>query len=166
MAANPSALAGPKRRPAWENAPARGLPAKTVVGALIAVDLWLGRSLVTGGENGVALAGRRVDWECAFRRQTGLPCPTCGITRSVVLALHGQWSRAWHMSPGGVALIGGLVAAAVALLGLGVIEWMGKVRTRRAENSLRVAALVYAGGAAAVWLGGWMAQLAAAWPGR
>jgi hypothetical protein len=146
--------------------PARVLSAKTVVGALIAADLLVLRLLVSGDENGVTVAGRPLDWVCAFRRQTGLPCPTCGITRSVVLALHGEWWRAWRMSPGGAVLVAGLVAAAMVLLGLGVVEWLGKAKTGRAEKSLRLAALVYAAGAAAVWLGGWIAQLVAAWPGH
>lgn len=166
MTADAITAVPPVRRRGKGLAGARGgvPPAKTVVGALIAADLLIGRSLVSGDENGVALAGRHLDWVCAFRRQTGLPCPTCGLTRSVVLALHGEWPRAWHMSPGGAAFVAGLIAAAVALLCLGGIEWLGLVRTRRAENSLRVAALAYAGGAAVVWLGGWIAQLSAAWP--
>jgi hypothetical protein len=143
-----------------------GPPAKMAAGALIAIDLLVGRVFLSGGENGVAIAGRRLDWVCAFRRQTGLPCPTCGVTRSIVLAIHGEWSRAWHMSPGGVAFVAGLMAAAAALLGLGAVEWLGSAPIRRAESSLRAAALVYTGGAAAVWLGGWVVQLAAAWPGR
>ncbi|MGA2116457.1 MAG: DUF2752 domain-containing protein [Bryobacteraceae bacterium] len=144
---------------------ARPPSAKTIVGALIAADLLLLRLLVSGDENGVTLAGLPLDWVCAFRRQTGLPCPACGMTRAAVLAVHGQWCRAWQMSPGGTALTAGLVAAAMLLLGLGVAERLGKAMTGRAENILRLAALVYAASATAVWLGGWMAQLAAAWPG-
>ncbi|MGP8244642.1 MAG: DUF2752 domain-containing protein [Bryobacteraceae bacterium] len=166
MPADPSSTVPPALGSGPVEARARVLSAKTVVGALIAADLLIGRGLVSGDENGVALAGRPLDWVCAFRRQTGLPCPTCGMTRSVVLALHGEWWRAWRLSPGGVALVAGLVAAATALLGLGAIEWLGKAHPRRAEIFLRRAALIYAGGAIAVWLGGWMAQLAAAWPGH
>jgi hypothetical protein len=143
---------------------ARVLSAKILVGALIAADLLVGRGLVSGDENGVAFAGRRLDWVCAFHRQTGLPCPTCGMTRSLALALRGEWLRAWHMSPGGAALVAGLAAAAMALLGSGALEWLGKARTLRTEKYLRLAGLLYAGGAAAVWVGGWVAQLAAAWP--
>ena len=146
--------------------PVRVLSAKTAVGALIAADLLVLRLLVSGDENGVTVAGRPLDWVCAFRRQTGLPCPTCGMTRAAMLALHGEWWRAWRMSPGGAALMAGLAAAAMVLLGLSVVEWLGNAKTGRAENSLRLAALVYAGGAAAVWLGGWMVQVAAAWPGH
>jgi hypothetical protein len=82
------------------------------------------------------------------------------------MAVHGEWLRAWYMSPGGVALVAGLVAASMVLLGLGVVEWLGKSQTGRTNDRLRVAGLVYAGGAAAVWLGGWIGQLAAAWPGH
>ena len=165
----PNSLTDDKKRssvpPSGPGKPARVPSAKTVVGALIAADLLVLRLLVSGDENGVTLAGRPLAWVCAFRRQTGLPCPACGMTRAAALAVHGEWWRAWRMSPGGTALMAGLVVAAMVLLGLGLAEWLGKATTGRARNFLRLAALVYAGGATAVWLGGWIAQLAAAWPG-
>ncbi len=37
--------------------------------------------------------------ECVFRSITGLPCPTCGSTRSVVLLSHGHFCRAFAMNP-------------------------------------------------------------------
>jgi hypothetical protein len=38
-------------------------------------------------------------WRCAFRQVTGLPCPTCGMTRAMRLALHGDFSAATQMHP-------------------------------------------------------------------
>lgn len=53
---------------------------------------------------------------CLFRAITGHPCPTCGSTRAVVLALHGRWGEALARNPLVVtallALLGGLVLRA------------------------------------------------------
>ena len=40
---------------------------------------------------------------CPFQRMTGLPCPGCGITRSLVCCGHGQWARALLLHPLGPA---------------------------------------------------------------
>lgn len=43
---------------------------------------------------------------CPFRGATGLPCPGCGITRSMTLATHGRFAESWRMHPfGGVILL-------------------------------------------------------------
>ncbi len=50
-------------------------------------------------------------WPCFFASVTGLPCPGCGMTRSVTCLLNGEWNMAmaFHpFSPGFVAL-GGLL---------------------------------------------------------
>ncbi len=38
-------------------------------------------------------------WKCPFAVVTGLPCPTCGVTRAVRLALHGDFAGATRMHP-------------------------------------------------------------------
>lgn len=53
---------------------------------------------------------------CPFRRLTGLPCPSCGLTRSVVAAAHGRLSTAVRYHPLGplvlLSLLVGLTAQA------------------------------------------------------
>src|SRR4051794_9913890 len=41
---------------------------------------------------------------CAFKELTGLPCPGCGLTRSLICAAHGDWPAAARMNPVGVLL--------------------------------------------------------------
>ena len=32
---------------------------------------------------------------CTFRQITGIPCPGCGLTRSIVAGVHGDWSASY-----------------------------------------------------------------------
>ncbi len=57
---------------------------------------------------------------CVFLKQTGLPCPTCGMTTSFSHLMHGHWRWAWQAHPFGTILAvagwlftAGLLAAAV-----------------------------------------------------
>ena len=53
---------------------------------------------------------------CGFHRLTGLPCPTCGLTRAVCHAARGHWAVSLGYHPAGLPLA--LAAAAWAL-------WLG-----------------------------------------
>jgi hypothetical protein len=46
---------------------------------------------------------------CALKVLTGIPCPTCGLTRSLCHALRGDWSASLGYHPAGI-----LLAAALA----------------------------------------------------
>lgn len=57
------------------------------------------------------LVARVIPWEripstCVFWHVTGLPCPTCGITRSVVALSHLDFPRSVTMHPFGVPAVG------------------------------------------------------------
>ena len=55
---------------------------------------------------------------CPFRLASGLPCPGCGLTRSVVALAHGDLSASLYYHPLGpvfVAVLVGLAATEVAL---------------------------------------------------
>ena len=53
---------------------------------------------------------------CAFHNLTGLPCPGCGITRSVVCCAHGLWHAALAYHPLGPPVFVGLITVALARL--------------------------------------------------
>lgn len=53
--------------------------------------------LVSAGVLGVfALLGKGI---CPIARVFGIPCPGCGITRSILLLLQGKWKLSWYMQP-------------------------------------------------------------------
>lgn len=92
---------------------------------------------------------------CIFKNTTGLPCPGCGLTRSVVYAAHGLWHQAFTYHPfGPLFLVGlgwGLAAAVISLR-----RPLNIMNTRGA--SLAITAL----GIALVVL--WIMRLSGIWP--
>ena len=96
---------------------------------------------------------------CPLHRMTGIPCLTCGLTRSVCLFARGDWSASLRMHPAGwlafivlVAALPWLAAEAAADRSLAV----------RARGRLVVLALVLGGSLAVL---GWGARLVRLWPG-
>jgi Protein of unknown function (DUF2752) len=84
---------------------------------------------------------------CPFRRMTGLPCPTCGLTRSWNAMAHFRPSAAFAEHPFGPLSF--CAALLVALRGPHVVD-RPELRDRRV-----VAAL------AALWLYAWLRRLRA-----
>ena len=137
--------------------------APAAAGAAILLQLAALRLALTADGTSAQFLGRALDWRCALRTRLGLPCPTCGMTRSVVVSLHGHLGQAWSIAPGGPVAVVGMVLAALALLGLGWVQWRGRSPYgRRAAYWLRQGTLAYAGAATVVWMAGWAAALAAA----
>lgn len=51
---------------------------------------------------------------CPLKRMTGVPCPMCGMTRSVTATVRGNLDRAWMMNPAGIIIV---VLAVVLIAG-------------------------------------------------
>ena len=68
---------------------------------------------------------------CSFKAITGLPCLSCGMTRSWVHLVHGRIEESWLMSPLGLVLcIATLVAATY-----GVLRSLGAMPALRVDLS-------------------------------
>jgi hypothetical protein len=147
-----------------------GFPA-LVIGCVTLADALAARWLLRADEEHVFVLGRPIEWVCALRSRFGLPCPTCGLTRSMVMSLHGEFARAWQMAPVGPVAVIGLVAFAITMLALARLQWSPQgvrpgVDALKWEAGARVwirkGAAIYAMGAVLVWLGGWAVSLRAA----
>jgi len=71
---------------------------------LIAAGLVLALALVLDvRDQGVVLPGMDIPLpeSCWFKRITGMGCPGCGLTRSVISLVHGNFLDAWDFNPGG-----------------------------------------------------------------
>jgi hypothetical protein len=143
-----------------------GFPA-LAVGIVTLADAIAARLLLRADSEHVFVLGRPIEWVCALRSRLGLPCPTCGLTRSIVMSLHGELGHAWQMAPVGPVAVFGMIAFAVAMLvlawlqGAGLPKWEAQIRA-----SIRRGAVIYAAGAAVIWLGGWAITFQAAWAAR
>jgi uncharacterized protein DUF2752 len=36
-------------------------------------------------------------WQCPIYHATGIPCPGCGLSRAIILLLHGDWQASLHL---------------------------------------------------------------------
>lgn len=99
-----------------------------------APERWI---LVVSMAGGVLFAGLAAlfvfgptGWTCAWREWTGVPCAGCGGTRSLLLALSGEWTGALRMNPGAVLAAVFLLLAnlyAVAVLVFRCEPWRPRV---------------------------------------
>jgi len=87
---------------------------------------------------------------CPFRRVTGLPCPTCGLSRSWTALLHGHPRESISFHP-----LGPLTAAAAAFFALGIHEASPELGARLRSRPLL-------GAAVAAWVAVWLSRLRAA----
>jgi hypothetical protein len=81
--------------------------------------LWLAVT-VTSAALGAAWLALQLPWpRCSFRELLGIPCVTCGSTRSAIALLHGDVSAAWAWNP--LALVAMLAIALFDIYALGVL---------------------------------------------
>ncbi len=119
--------------------------ASAAVGLIMLAQIVAAGILLRATPDGVSLLGRRFGGVCSFRRLTGRPCPTCGMTRSIVLTLNGQIGAALRVNFAGPAWVVAVATIAAALLWL---AWrQGQAAADRAGAVRRVRLLAVAQGA-------------------
>ncbi len=92
---------------------------------------------------------------CIFKNITGLPCPGCGLTRSVVYSAHGQWQQAITYHPFGPLFLAGVVLALVPAV-ISLRRPLNLYQTRAASILLTIAATAI--------LILWVVRLSGIWP--
>lgn len=96
---------------------------------------------------------------CPLHRMTGIPCLTCGLTRSVCLFARGDWSASLRMHPAGWLAFVVLAAASLWLPAEAAADRGLAVKARGRLVTLALGM----GGALAVL--GWGARLIRFWQG-
>ena len=71
------------------------------------------------------LAGNPLPDVCLLKQMSGLPCPGCGLTRSLVAAVHADWGKSFIHHRMGL-----LVLAYLMLQTLARLAWLGLRRLR------------------------------------
>jgi Protein of unknown function (DUF2752) len=121
----------------------------TVAGAagfIIGAGLLSARAVASADLDSVTVAGHAFHWGCWLRQSFGVPCPFCGMTRAVLLTLHGQLQMAWQLNPAGPLLTVGLclLAGALSLVMLCEQVRAGHDMALRLQRRLRFGATAYA----------------------
>src|SRR5512135_720360 len=106
--------------------------------------------IIYGGIALLALLSTRLDWalsmapSCAFKGLSGIPCPTCGSTRSLVHLSHGDIASALAMN----AVVALVIVFAVFFFFYSLITLIFDIRrigfalTEREKNTVRITAVV------------------------
>ena len=95
-----------------------GLVAAVFLASVLQADRWnLGRLSPIGGDGATT---------CLLRRLTGLPCATCGMTRSFCAVGRGAFGEAFRLHPLGPVLFGILAVVFVRSVGIAVVgrRWL------------------------------------------
>ena len=105
-------------------------------------DLWLGKHCVVAAWLGLLLAvlssSGGVGFElCWFKAATHLPCPGCGLTRSLACGIQGMLAESWRYHPMGPLILGLFVFTATQSL------LPGAIRERIAERMQARATIVH-----------------------
>ncbi len=70
-------------------------------------------ALAPGLDEWTYFMGHQVGDRCAMEVVTGLPCPSCGMTRSFVHAARFHWFRSFVYNPAGLTLFAWITAGGV-----------------------------------------------------
>jgi len=83
---------------------------------------WLGWNSIEGSQHSAMPS------VCLFKEVTGLPCPSCGTTRSLLLLMNGEFRASLLMNP-----LGLLLAAAIVVIPV----WIAVDVLRRNDSFFR-----------------------------
>lgn len=136
-----------------------GVPAG-VTGALVLLQLALWRALTTATTTSVSFAGRELGLACSFKQRFGIPCPNCGMTRGVLLSLHGELAQAFALNPAAPLLVFGVVLFAAAMLALMFLQLSGgRVWPARLRRGVKLGAVAWGVAFFAVLLAHWAGEI-------
>ena len=146
-------MAGPTHRP--------GLAA-IIVGTLLLSEVLFLRVAFSADLDHVYFAGEQLSTACSFKEKFSVPCPTCGMTRSIVLAAQGDLRSASRVNPAGAVGMVGVILFILTMFGLAILQRRKPHRkTRSLERRITTWTLAYAALTILVLLGHWLMALRA-----
>jgi hypothetical protein len=130
------------------------------VGVLLIALLVLLRAVATATPERVLIFGRELTWGCLFQRAFGIPCPICGMTRGLLLTLHGHLTDALRLNPAAPFLVAGVALFALAMIFVAIYQRArDPLRAGRLHARVRVAARAYAGMLLVIMCAHWIVEV-------
>jgi hypothetical protein len=137
-----------------------GLPAQAV-GVFLLLQIIFIRAISAANANYVSFFGHELHWVCWFKQLTGIPCPACGMSRSVILTLHGHLGQAFQINSAGPLAVIGLLLFASGMLFLGSRQNSSSSESLSLlRNQIWCCSLVYSMALLAVVVTSWITKIA------
>lgn len=76
---------------------------------ILCVGIFLSAALLTPSAENLKIGPLTLPSICMLRNTTGIPCPGCGLTRSVVAAVYGDWRGSFDYHRMGPLVVGFLM---------------------------------------------------------
>ena len=145
-----------------ENQPVSSKLVAAVAGAASLLSLAAINLAATATASRVWLLGYETHIGCWVKDRFGVACPLCGMTRGVILTLHGNLDAAFQMHAGAPLAIFGILIFGAAMLYAALPDGVNKISasSRRFEQKIFVAVAVYLGIVSAVSIVYWFFRLA------
>ena len=130
------------------------------VGASLLALLAALRPVATATTARVFVLGRELHWGCLFQRAFRIPCPICGMTRGLILTLHGQLKDALAVNPAAPLLVAGVALLASAMIFVALYQRAHAPReVGRLHARVRLSVRAYAGLLLTVLFVHWVAEV-------
>jgi Protein of unknown function (DUF2752) len=132
-----------------------------LAGALLLALAAVVRAAASATPERVYVFRRELSWGCLMRQAFGFPCPACGLTRGVLLALGGRLGESFAANPAAPLLVLGVALAALALMMLSLYRrgTRDPLRAGFFVRRLRLGARAYALLLFAVLFAHWAAEI-------
>lgn len=95
---------------------------------------------------GISFGGFLIPDVCVFKNLTGLPCPGCGLTRSMTAAVHGDFFLSWRFHRLGLVTVAYiLLQFMISIVILAVWKWRRRLQriAGHLNNGLLVLGLLF-----------------------
>lgn len=112
-------------------------------GAALLASLAVLRLAASATETSVFFAGHELRGGCLLKGLFGLRCPSCGMTRSALLALGGDLQAALSLNPGGPLVVLGALILGASLVVISLQPPADEARLGAAFQRLKLCASAY-----------------------